>query len=477
MHVILWETRRVDVKPPQGPRSALLAQGLADRLAHFLAGRCRPPAPLLLARLAAVFKTLGHTVQHAVDRFPRRAELVVLAPTLADLASQRGAFERFLDRKNPARIIAVGPLAAAAPELLQDLGVTVVDGESEQLLWKLDAVLDQPGAIVRLGMVDDLDSLPLPEWAPFSPWLFRSSREFWQFPTARIEASRASPGLDAGAATLPGGLRYRSAESVIAEIREGIGRWGFYSFLFCDPQFGRNRSQVFQLAEQIGRTSQAIQFSIRSRADLLRPEMIRVLGRVGLSCVTLQIDFSGHSGPGDESIAENQAVVASCRRLGIRTIADFCITPTERASEAAGWVWNAARQINATFAEFHVGLPPADARGDCLPFGPIAVTASDAFLDCLQRHRRLYYARRAYWQENLRLLLPALGRLESLGRRSTTAAGDASHTGPPPPLGRRKQLARQPFDDDPSPHRLRADCQIRAAQTQPGRDDRHRRSA
>lgn len=443
MRVVLWDSRRVDFKPPRGSPPAGLAQGFADRLAHFLVGRCRPPVPLLAARLAAVFKTLGHTVEYAVDRFPRRADLVVFFPAIAKLGSQCRAIQRFLDRKDQGRLVAVGPVAGAVAELLQDIGVAVIKGEPEQLLWKLDAVLNGPAAAVQLGMVEDLDALPFPEWAPFSPWLFRSSREFWQFPTARIEASRGEGGLGAG-------YRYRSAGSVVQEIEEGIGRWGFYSFQFCDTTFGRNRGQVFQIAEQIRRMPHSIQFSIQSRADFLPPEMLRVLRRLGLSCVTLAIDTRDRSGPGFENLAESEAVAASCRRLGIRTIADFRVSPAETASETAGWAWNAARRINATFAQFRVCPPPSglhhpawliedlhDVRGGAI--GSSAV-ASDAFLECLERHRRLYYARSAYWRENHRLLLPALARLETPRRHSTTAPARGSHTGPPRPLGWRRLL-------------------------------------
>ncbi len=109
----------------------------------------------------------------------------------------RGAVGRFLDRKNPARIIAVGPLATASRRNCSRTSRNpVVDGESEQLLWKLDAVLDQPGQ--SSGWECGRPRLlPLPgNGRPFPHGCFAPRVSFGSF-RRRIEASRASPGLDA----------------------------------------------------------------------------------------------------------------------------------------------------------------------------------------------------------------------------------------------------------------------------------------
>ena len=55
------------------------------------------------------------------------------------------------------------PWSERNTEAFAGLDVTVVKGEAEQLLWKLDDVLARPGATVQLGVIEDLDSLPLPD--------------------------------------------------------------------------------------------------------------------------------------------------------------------------------------------------------------------------------------------------------------------------------------------------------------------------
>ena len=133
--------------------------------------------------------------------------------------------------------------------------MTVVQGEAEQLLWRLDEVLDHPGAKVQLGVIEDLDRLPLPDWSPLGPARFRIGYDFWRFPTGLIQASRGCrfkcnycPYL-----VLDNATRFRDPEAVVEEIRQGIRRWGFQSFKFRDPLFGLSRERTFRIIEQIGR--------------------------------------------------------------------------------------------------------------------------------------------------------------------------------------------------------------------------------
>ena len=141
--------------------------------------------------------------------------------------------------------------------------MTVVRGEAERLLWDLDAVLASvlPGEDppeVSLGLVEDLDRLPPPDWSPFGPRRFRIGYDFWRFPTALVQASRGCPFRCnyCPYLVLSQATRVRSAEAVVDEIRHGMRRWGFRSFKFRDPCFGTNRRQVVRLAELIGRLPQ-----------------------------------------------------------------------------------------------------------------------------------------------------------------------------------------------------------------------------
>ncbi|HEX3726350.1 MAG TPA: hypothetical protein VHV08_08905, partial [Pirellulales bacterium] len=72
MHIVLWDTRKLDVAkdfaggfgvgqfPGQG--------GFLGRLVRHYFKRDRRPAALAFAYLAAIFRSLGHRVEYALDR-------------------------------------------------------------------------------------------------------------------------------------------------------------------------------------------------------------------------------------------------------------------------------------------------------------------------------------------------------------------------------------------------------------------------
>ena len=106
---------------------------------------------MLFAHLAAVFARLGHRVQYAVDQPPRGADLYVFNPSLITLDLERQVIARLLAEEPQARVLVVGTTASILPQEFADLGVTVVQGEAEQLLWRLDEVLDHPGGQGAVG--------------------------------------------------------------------------------------------------------------------------------------------------------------------------------------------------------------------------------------------------------------------------------------------------------------------------------------
>ena len=184
-----WTFRRIS---PAAWASASIptAAAVRDKVIRYFYRRDRRPVALLFAHLAAIFRRLGHGVEYAEDRIVPGADLYVFNPSLITLDLERAAIAEVLRAQPAARVLVVGTVASVMPEAFADLGVTVVKGEAEQLLWKLDEVLARPGATVQLGVIEDLDALPFPDWSPFRPRRFRIGYDFWKFPTALVQQSR-----------------------------------------------------------------------------------------------------------------------------------------------------------------------------------------------------------------------------------------------------------------------------------------------
>lgn len=368
MRVVLWDTGRLGVsKDFAGGFGVGQYDGdghLRSRVIRHFFRRDRRPVALTFAYLAAIFERVGHDVVYVEDQTDVDADLVVFSPSLITLAIERGVMAG-LREKNPAmKILVVGAAASTIPEAFAGLGVTIVRGEAEQLLWNLDEVLQPSGGVVSVGLVDDLDALPLPDWSLFRPERFRIGFDFWRFPTALIQHSRGcSWKCDYCPYTvLDNTVRFRDPEAVADEMRYGMRRWGFRSFKFRDPLFGQNRPHVFQLAERIGRLPKKIQFSIETRIESAPWEVLKALREVGLTSITIGVetpasDTLGRHRRTSLSSDRQHEFVARCRSLGIRTVAGFLIGFPDDTEQSMRAVLSYAKSLNPTFANFNILTP------------------------------------------------------------------------------------------------------------------------
>lgn len=368
MRVVLWDTRKLDVAKDfaggYGVGQFAGGGGLAGRVVRHAFKRDRRPVALVFAYLAAIFRKLGHQVEYSEDRVPAGADLYVFHPSLVTLSLERQAIETVHRNSPAARVLVTGILAHALPEAFAGLDVTLVRGEAEQLLWKLDDVLHAGPTTINVGTVRDLDALPFPDWSLFGPRRFRIAYDFWKFPTGLVQQSRGCtfscnycPYIVVDNAT-----RFRAPESVVSEMREGMERYGFRSFKFRDPLFGLDRKRVFRLAELIGTLPRKVQFSIEGRIDLLKPDIVKELHRVGLTSVTVGIETPNeetlrnyHRAPINDD--RQREFVLMCRSLGVRTVAGFMIGFPEDTAASIRAVLKYAKAVGPTFANFNIVTP------------------------------------------------------------------------------------------------------------------------
>ena len=442
MHVVLWDTRNSDVsKDFAGGFGVGLYpghKGWRGRIIRHFFARDRRPVSLLFAHLAAIFRDLGHSVEYVEAQMPDRADVMVFCPALVGLSAERKAIARARSRFPQARILVAGLAASMIPEAFGDLGATIVRGEAEQLYWKLDEALGQPGATVDLGIVDDLDGLPLPDWSLFDPRAFRVGYDFWRFPTALVQASRGCT-FKCGYCPyilLDNSIRFRDPRAVADEILHGNRRWGFRSFKFRDPLFGFSAERTYELAEAIARLPQRIQFSVETRIELMPAEMLGALRRAGLTSITVGIETPDESrlrrhGRGSLGEDRQKEFIDSCRRLGIRTVAGFMIGFPDDTEPSIRRVAACAKRLNPTFANFNLVTPYPGTAFFAENRGRIAATDFERYssYDPVFKYDSLtpaeltglsalcfnhFYFRWEYLCKNAHLLYPALRRFAGL---------------------------------------------------------------
>lgn len=468
MYVVLWDTHERFVTKEFGAGFGMGAYhgrgGWRGRMIRRWYTRDRRPVTLPFAYMAAIFRQLGHTVEYAVDDLPANADVYVFHPALGTIDQEIAAMRQLRARHPRAHILVTGVVAYAMPQAFADANVTVVRGEPEQLLWKLDEVLAAGPGVVNVGSVKDLDALPCPDWSPFAPRNFKVNYDFTRFPTALVQSSR---GCAFSCNYCPyilveNKVRFREPAAVLEEIQYGRQVHGFRSFKFRDPLFGANRRRLPELIEHLGRLDRKVQFSIETRIDLMPRETLAALRDVGLTAITVGIET-----PAEDTlrnyrrrpIADDQQAefIAACRELGIRTAAGFMIGFPEDTPESILAVLRYAKQLNPTYANFNIVTPYPGTEfytlisGDVGPTGAGGVPWShyDMYTPVLQyqhlTHEQVhdlhakcftsYYTRWPYLFANAHLLWPMLRRL-GLGPKRQTASPTPAPAADAPPARR-----------------------------------------
>ncbi|HTI52074.1 MAG TPA: radical SAM protein, partial [Planctomycetaceae bacterium] len=337
--------------------------GLRARIIeHFYRRDFRAP-PLAYGYLAAGLKQLGHTVAYALEETPP-ADVYVFNPALMTLPYELTIIRQLNETAPATRILVCGQVASTMPDSFQGLNCQVLKGEPEQLLQKLDDVLASAEQRHDIGTVADLDALPFPDWSIFPHERFQVRYDFWKFPTAYVQSSR---GCTLSCSYCPyiileNKVRARSPERVAEEIRRDMSEYGFRSFKFRDPLFGARRKHAEQIASEIGKLPQKIQFSVESRIELLTRELLTLLRDVGLTSVTVGIETPSR----DTLVKYTRAPIKDdkqsqfvdmCRQLGIRVIAGFMIGFPEDTRQSIRAVLRYAKQVDPFVANFNVCTP------------------------------------------------------------------------------------------------------------------------
>lgn len=482
MRIVLWDTRQLDVSKDfaggMGVGQYPGGGGWRGKIIRFMYKRDRRPVALVFAYLAAIFRQLGHSVEYVEDDVPPGADLYVFNPALISLDLERRAMERVLRQTPSARVLVTGLVAYTLPDAFAHLNVTIVKGEAEQLLWKLDEVLASPQRVVEVGAVANLDDLPWPDWSLFEPRRFRIGYDFTRFPTGLVQQSRGCtftcnycPYI-----VVENKTRFRDPERVAAEMRHGIEQYGFRSFKFRDPLFGLDRKRALALAEKIGQLPRKIEFSIESRIDLLRPETLKALREVGLTSITVGIET-----PDEDTLRRykrapvnddrQREFVALCRGLGIRTVAGFMIGFPQDTAKSIYAVLRYAKAVNPTYANFNVVTPyPGteffeQVKQQIASFDYTKYTVYTPVMkyqhltseNVARLHARCftsYFFRWDYLRDNAHLLWPALQRLGiGLAKTPAPCTTQAAHELPPRPKSGLEILQQSPDLRKDGPHR------------------------
>jgi len=317
---------------------------------------------LTIAALTGVAKKAGYSVavsdlygindpinQFKQDLLRYRPDLVGITfhtPQADQAAELSGICKKF----DPSILVIGGGVHATAvpEETLQNSAFDfLVIGEGEISFAQIlsgDPISNIPGIAYREGnqirinpphkLIDDLDSLPMPDYSPFDLPRYRIQKLLWKNPACiNIETSRGCPySCDFCVSNLVFGRRFRakSPERVHEELKL-LANIGFKELHIQDDDFTVDLTRAMKILDLM--VTQGPRFDLELfngvRTERLTPEFLR-LGKAA-GCYRMRIGIESGSRDVLQAVKKNidlarvPSVIAAARSLGIEVIALFIL--------------------------------------------------------------------------------------------------------------------------------------------------------
>lgn len=229
----------------------------------------------------------------------------------------------------------------------------------DRLIWRQDGktVVNPRG-----NRVDDLDALPMPDWAVFDNDLYDL------YP---LSSSRGCPHdcIYCASRAVMGDNRWmpRSPQSLLNELKRNVADWGKRRFVIIDDSFNIQPKRISQfcrllLDENLGMNWGAVGI----RADRADPEMLELMRRSGCDYVCVGIESANNAvlaniGKG-ETIEQIEAGIRTIHAAGIKVCGMFMIGNPGDTLETVRQSIAFARRMDMHMVRFYLALPMPQTR-------------------------------------------------------------------------------------------------------------------
>ncbi len=155
--------------------------------------------------------------------------------------------------------------------------------------------------------------------------------------------------------------RFRSADNVIAEIKEVVEKYGITDITFTDDTFTLNKERTIEICKKIIDNDLKINFICSSRANTIDEERLEWLKKAG--CI--QITFGIESG--DEGILKiikkgitldmARKAIAMVKKAGIGTHASYMLGNPGETLDTVRRTITFAKELDTDYAQFSIATP------------------------------------------------------------------------------------------------------------------------
>lgn len=345
--------------------NAMRGEGLFSRL-YSMVKRNKLKLPVLnLGYLTAIFRKSGHSVNY-YETFPKEEELVIMASSIAGHEEEL-AFARLIRKRNSkARIGFMGAFPTVKPEIFLENGADfVLPGEPEWSAAEIASGHLEPNGILPQKLIQDLETLPFPDWRGFPVREFSYWPGLRQSPVLPLLTSRGCS-FDCSycpyMVTQTSKFRGVSTKYAIEEILFQKKTCEVKSIVFRDIIFSINKKRTEELCQEILRRNIKIQFACETRTDCLNEELIESLAKAGLKVIHLGIEspideIVKKSGRKPIQDSHQEKIVKACQKFGIKVFGFFILGFIEDTEETMQRTIDYAKHLNTFLAQFDIMTP------------------------------------------------------------------------------------------------------------------------
>jgi len=248
-------------------------------------------------------------------------------------------------------------------ETANRLALAVSKGESPENIpgisyRKGDKIMHNPDR----GFIENLDELPIPDWSlvPYRKYIMPIRFR----PYFYVITSRGCPyscTFCAQKKYYGEGVRLRSPEKIVDEIKFLKANYGISDFMMWADTFTINREHTMEICERLIHDGIKIHWTTTTRADLVDEEMLKAMKKAGCWLVVHGIE-SGDQNILDAikkgtTVSKIEETVYLEKRLGLKVIGHFIIGFPDDTKKTVEKTIEFALNLPVDFAQFYFAVP------------------------------------------------------------------------------------------------------------------------
>jgi radical SAM superfamily enzyme YgiQ (UPF0313 family) len=322
--------------------------------------------PLIdFAYLAAILKSQNNEIEVVHGNYLPKADIYIIYASLVEHKAELAVAEKIRALYPEAKIGFIGTLTMTSPSSFKDHADFVIQGESENYFLE-NNINNELKGLIQAGHVENLDSLPFPDWTDFSMEKFTHQHFFGCQPVYPVLTSRGCPFTCSYYCAYPmiagKKVRYRSVENVLSELKYLKDKYNAGAILFRDANFTVDKERIKKLCGEIIKNKLDILWACETHPSLLDRSLVDIMYESGARAITIGVESRNkevieQSQRQDVEEKHLKEIVDYCEKKGIAIMAGYIFGHPNDTRESIEDTIRYAMKLNTTYAQFVISTP------------------------------------------------------------------------------------------------------------------------